>query len=92
MGDILPRPAGAFLFKCAYARCYGQPEKMAQFEVGPRCGTSQERAPENANCNYSQKFLLSGFSPEISKNMQANTQTKTVAPHCLQPNEVYPPI
>lgn len=67
MADILPRPAGAFPFKCAEARCYGQPKNQANLKSAPRFGANQKCAPENANCNSGQTSLMFGLSPENTR-------------------------
>jgi hypothetical protein len=43
MADILPRPAGCFPPKCAKAKRCGQPEKMAEIEMGEAIETPTKK-------------------------------------------------
>jgi hypothetical protein len=85
MGDILPRPAGAFPFKCAEGHCYGQPEKMGKIEID----APLRRNPEAQASKQMPIAIPTNHPycpvrrPKISKNMQANAQTKP---------RVYPPL
>ncbi|MDP2883221.1 MAG: hypothetical protein Q8N89_16775 [Azonexus sp.] len=56
MGDILPRPAGAFPFKCAEGHCDGQPEKTGKFEIGAPLRRKPEQRTRKCQLQFQAKI------------------------------------